>query len=159
MKFNGKLLKQIRLAKGLKQQDLSDLTRKLGKFIDPRTLSNWESSTRDPNPRPHNLAVVAKALDISLDELYIYENETENMANLFSEEEQLIISHGISLPFIKLLELQGYICSIKKDTILLRASGRKKDILLSIDEFKALYEQTGDYVNFLLYKISSKSKS
>lgn len=156
MKFNGDSLKQIRIARGLKQSDLAYLTREHGKFIDSRTLSHWESS-ESANPRPHNLAVVAKVLDISPEDLYIYENDSENLTNQISEEEQLMISHGIQLSFVKMLELSGYVCSIQKDTVILRASGRKRDLQLSVDDFIALYEQTGDYLDFLLYKIRSKS--
>lgn len=156
MKFDGRKLKEIRLEKGLKQIDIAALSSQYGSFVDSRTLSHWENS-ENANPRPGNLSAVARILNISPEDLYIYENDNENPKNQKTKEEQFLIDNKIPDSFVEMIELSGYVFSVKNDSITLHANGRKKDIQFSVEEFNELFEQTRSHFEYLLYKARSKS--
>lgn len=145
MRFNGKKLKQIRLEQGLRQSDISERAKQLGLFVDSRTLSNWENSEK-ANPRPHNVAVVAKVLNIRPEELYILDGPSESSEKTYTE-----------LPISNLLIDLGYAIIIDGENVILRSSGRTNDLQLSFNTLAAISQKTEEYLEFLLYK-SSRSR-
>lgn len=153
MKFDGNILKQMRLLKGYKQIDIAELTKQHGLFVDSRTLSHWENSGK-ANPRPRNVAVVAKVLGVEPEVFYSSEE------NVFPNESQKAnLSSKILPPYIKFWETVGYACSFDEDyRIILRTSGRKKDLRLSPNDMQKLYNNAKDYCDFLLYQHFKKEK-
>ena len=140
MKFDGSKLKQIRLKKGLRQSDIAAKTKELGLLVDSRTLSNWENSPK-ANPRPQNVAVVARVLDIQPEELYTFEPSSYS----FQDD-------TLSSPVCSLLTALGYVISVENKNILLRSSGRTNDIKLTTEEFSELDAKTKEFLEFLLYR-------
>ena len=143
MRFNGKKLKQIRLEQGLRQSDIAERSKKLGLFVDSRTLSNWENSEK-ANPRPQNVAVVAKVLNIQPEELYIFEDSSESST----------IKPGLTpqLPINNLLIDLGYTLTTDGENVILRSSGRTNDIQFSLSTLSEINKKTKEFLEFLLYQ-------
>ena len=64
---NTQLLRLARLRKGWSLRDVADRTEQLGKRVDHGNIARYEHGQIRPNPRA--LALVAEALDLTVDEL------------------------------------------------------------------------------------------
>jgi transcriptional regulator with XRE-family HTH domain len=71
--FNGKAAFEARLLKGWTQRQLQARTKELDLEIDDSNISKYERG--DARPTPPTLAVLAKALDLGIDELVILKVE------------------------------------------------------------------------------------
>lgn len=146
MKFDGRKLRETRLLKGLRQADVAELTRQQGQLVDSRTLSHWENNP-DANPRPKNIAVVAKALGVAPDIFYTSEHKGP-------DQRSAVLSGGGSTgqpPHIHFWEALGYtVAQDAADGLILRSGGRKKNIFLSQADSERIYIHVKKYTDFVL---------
>ena len=143
MKFDGRKLKETRLLQGLRQADVAELTRQQGQLVDSRTLSHWENCPT-ANPRPKNLAVVAKVLSVDPEIFYISESGG-------AVHETNALSGGPIQPALRFCEALGYvIAQDDANGLILQSSGRRKDVFLSCTDLERIYTHVKKYTDFLL---------
>lgn len=144
-KFNGRKLKEIRLAQGLKQYEIVEKAAELGCVLDSRTLSHWEISGA-ANPRRKNLLAVAEVLGIDdLEQLYIQEDGDGSV------EQDAVPKGPMKAPHRMFWESLGFVLLDQEDgTWILRSAGRRKDLTLSDGELEGIHAHVTEYCEFIL---------
>jgi len=144
MKFDGRKLKKTRLLMRLRQADIAELTRQQGQPVDSRTLSHWENCP-DANPRPKNVAAVAKVLGVDTETFYSSEGKGS------VQGADVLSSEAARPAHIRFWEALGYtVVQDGSNHLILQSSGRKKDVSLSRADSERIYIHAKKYTNFFL---------